>query len=77
MEIIGTKGKIVFSGFGHGPIMLYNKKGALEFPYMNPENIQYNLIKQVVENLLHHKPCVSNAHSAARVNWAMEKAVYE
>lgn len=76
MEIIGTKGKIVFSGFGHGPIMLYNGKGELEFPYMNPENIQYNLIKQVVENLLHQKPCVSNAPSAARVNWAMEKVVY-
>lgn len=75
MEIIGTKGKIVFSGFGHGPIMLHNEKGELEFPYMNPENIQYNLIKQVVENLLHNKACVSNVHSAARVNWAMEKVV--
>ncbi|GAO28731.1 Gfo/Idh/MocA family protein [Geofilum rubicundum] len=76
MEIIGTKGKIVFSGFGHEPVMLYNEKGELEFPYMNPENIQYNMIKQVVQELLHHKPCVSSAHSAAKVNWAMEKVVY-
>jgi predicted dehydrogenase len=76
MEIIGTKGKIVFSGFGHEPVMLFSERGELEFPYMNPENIQYNLIKQVVHALLHQKPCVSSAYTAARVNWAMETVVY-
>jgi predicted dehydrogenase len=75
VEIVGSKGRIVFSSFGHQPIQLITKNGTVEFPYMNPENIQYNLIRQVVESLQSKKECVSTGISAARTNWVMEQVV--
>ncbi|WP_026475581.1 Gfo/Idh/MocA family protein [Alkaliflexus imshenetskii] len=75
MEIIGSEGKIQFSGFGHQPIRLITKQGTLEFPYLNPENIQYNLIKQAVESIRGKSQCVSTGETAARANWAMEQIV--
>ena len=60
MEIIGTEGTILFSGFNHQPIKLITDKGSIDFPYLNPENIQYNLIKQVNESLLNGTMCVSD-----------------
>ena len=62
MEIIGTEGSILFSGFNHDPIQLIKENGVIEFPYLNPENIQYNLIKQVTENLLQGKKCYQRWH---------------
>lgn len=73
IEIHGTKGRIVFSGFNHQPIQLFTKAGQIEFPYLNPENIQYNLIKQVVESLQSGAHCVSTGESAARTNWVLEQ----
>lgn len=72
MEIIGESGKIVFSGFKHSPVTLQKDGKVLEFPYLNPENIQYNLIKQVVEELRGEGKCVSTGESAARTNQVME-----
>jgi predicted dehydrogenase len=75
MEIIGSQGRIVFSGFSHQPVQLFTNKGCIEFPYLNPENIQYNMIKQVVDAIRHHKQTVSMGTSAARTNEVMQKIV--
>jgi predicted dehydrogenase len=75
MEVVGTKGRIVFSGFKHAPIRLITSDGILEFPYLNPENIQYNLIRQVTESILNKSWCSSTGYSAARTNWMMEQIV--
>ncbi len=75
MEIIGTDGSILFSGFNHEPIKLITKEGTLEFPYLNPENIQYNLIKSVNEAILNKTTCVSDGISAARTNWVLEQVI--
>lgn len=75
IEIVGTKGKIVFSSFKHTPIILYTDNKITEYPYLNPENIQYNLIKQVVETIQGIGSCDSWSESALRTNWAMEKIV--
>lgn len=75
MEIVGSEGKIIFSGFKHNPIMMYKNGEEFEFPYLNPENIQYNLIKQVVEQLQGIGSCVSTGVSAARTNKVMEMIV--
>jgi predicted dehydrogenase len=75
MEIIGTEGKIQFSGFGHSPVRLMTSKGILEFPYFNPENIQYYLIEQVVEAINGKRQCVSTGETAAQTNWVMEQVV--
>lgn len=75
VEITGSKGKIVFSTFGHQPIRLFTENGTIEFPYINPENIQFNLIKQIVETLQGKSDCTSTGVSAARTNWVMEQVV--
>lgn len=75
MEIIGTEGKILFSGFGHSPIQLITSKGAVSFPYLNPENIQYELIKEVVEAIQDKRLSISTGETAAHTNWVMEQIV--
>lgn len=72
MEIVGANGKIEFSGFQHSPVMMYREGQTYEFPYLNPENIQYNLIKQVVKELRGSGKCVSTGVTAARTNKVME-----
>jgi predicted dehydrogenase len=77
MEIIGKKGSIKFSAFDHRPIQLVTDEGKIEFPYLNPENIQYNLIKQVNEAILKHSLCLSTGITAARTNWVMEQIIHD
>ncbi len=72
IEIIGTEGSIIFSCFDHSPIQLLKNDKITEFPYLNPENIQYNLIKQVNDAIINKDKCVSTGESAARTNWVME-----
>ena len=76
MEIIGTKGRLEFSTFGHEPILLFREREFLEFPYINPENIQFNLISNVVKSIHGEERPVSTGESAARTNLVMEKIVY-
>jgi len=75
IEIVGTQGKISFSGFKHTPVMLYRNGDITEYPFLNPENIQYNLIKQVVEALQGIGECISTGESAIRTNKVMQKIV--
>ncbi len=75
MEIIGTKGSVLFSGFNHHPIKLITENGVVEFPYLNPENIQYNLIKQVNDELSSKSKCVSTGDTGARTNWVLEQII--
>lgn len=72
-EIIGTEGRIELSTFGHEPVLLFRDREFKQFPYINPENIQYHLIKQIVEELQGKGHCVSTGASAARTNLVMEK----
>lgn len=76
MEIIGEKGSIIFSGFDHHPIKLITDQGTIEFPYLNPENVQYNLIKQVNEAILKGTSCVCSGIYAARTNKVLEDILY-
>jgi predicted dehydrogenase len=77
IEIIGTQGRIEFSTYGHEPVLLFKERDFLEFPYINPENIQYNLIRNVVETIRGETESVSTGLTAARTNLVMEKIVYE
>jgi uncharacterized protein (UPF0297 family) len=43
--------------------------------FINPENIQYNLINQVAGALRNENECVSTKYSAARTSWVMEEIV--
>jgi hypothetical protein len=50
------------------------KKGAEIYEYTNPENIQFNLIRSIVEELQGKKgACPSTGITAARTNRVMEE----
>jgi predicted dehydrogenase len=77
IEIIGDAGKIVIPSFTHGKVSVFNKDGLTELEFSNPENIQMNLVKQVVDELRGVGKCASTGVSAARTNWVLEEIVKE
>ncbi len=77
IEINGTKGKLSLSSFQHGDVKLSTPEGTVNFSFQNPENIQQNLIRQVVEDLRGENECVSTGKSAARTSWVLEEIVKE
>ena len=77
IEIIGEDGKIILPTFTHGKVTVFNKNGLTEPEFNNPENIQLNLVKQVVDELRGVGKCVSTGASAARTSWVLEEIVKE
>ncbi|TNF46633.1 MAG: Gfo/Idh/MocA family oxidoreductase [Bacteroidetes bacterium] len=77
IEIIGDAGKIIIPTFTHGKVRIFNKNGLTELDFINPENIQFNLVKQVVGELRGVEKCVSTGISAARTSWVLEEIVKE
>jgi len=75
IEINGTKGKLTFSSFQHGDVILTTPEGTVSFSFQNPENIQHNLIAQVVKTLRGESECVSTGKSAARTSAVLEEMV--
>ena len=72
VEIQGTDGRIVFSCFGFTPILLDKKGEVQQFKPDNPENIQYWMIRSVVEDLQGKGKCSSNGETGARTNLVMD-----
>jgi predicted dehydrogenase len=77
IEIIGEEGRIVIPTFTHGKVKVFNKNGLTELDFINPENIQFNLVKQVVDELRGTGKCVSTGISGARTSWVLEEIVKE
>lgn len=73
IEITGTSGKIKFPSFTHGDMFLTTKNGTEKLSFENPENISYNLVKQVVENIQGITECVSTGISASRTNAVIDE----
>jgi 1,5-anhydro-D-fructose reductase (1,5-anhydro-D-mannitol-forming) len=72
IEILGSKGKIVFSTFAFKPIVLTVKGSITKYNPANPVNIQFYLIKCIVEELQSTGKSPSNGISAARTNRVMD-----
>jgi predicted dehydrogenase len=75
IEITGTKGKITLPTFAKGNLVLTTNDGTMQMSFQNPENIQHNLIKQVVEAMQGKGECVSTGITAARTSKVMETIV--
>ncbi len=73
IELIGDKGMICFSTFTFEPIALHTENGREEFTPVNPEHIQQNLIKAVVEHLQGKSVCNCDCISATTTNWVMDR----
>ena len=72
MQITGEYGSILFSTFDFSPVILKTKDETLEFKPDNPENIQYCLIKDVVEELQGTGTSPSTGITGARTNKVMD-----
>jgi 1,5-anhydro-D-fructose reductase (1,5-anhydro-D-mannitol-forming) len=72
IEIMGSEGTIRFSTFQNNPIIVESNGVRSEFMPPVPENIEYYLIKSVVEELQGKGRCPSNGTNGARVNKVMD-----
>ncbi len=72
-EIIGNKGKLVFSSFGTEPVQLITKGRKQNFPIDNPAHVQQPLIQTIVNQLNGIGQCPSTGVSAARTAWVMDQ----
>jgi predicted dehydrogenase len=66
-ELVGTRGRILYTTFSDAPVILETEAGieALELPF--PAHVQQPLIQTIVDELLTGQPsCPSTAASAAR-----------
>jgi predicted dehydrogenase len=74
LTIYGSEGSIHFSTYEVIPVRLETREGTEIYEYVNPENIQHNLIKSIVEELQGKAgACPSTGITAARTNRVMEK----
>jgi predicted dehydrogenase len=73
IEIIGEEGKIVLPTFTHGKVSVFNKDGHSYHEFINPQHIQMNLVKQIVDELRGVGNCVSTGVSGARTSWVLEE----
>ena len=72
-EIVGSKGRILYSTFDNRPIILETGKGRVEFPIDNPPHVQQPLIQTVVDALTGNGSCPSTGESAARTSRVMDQ----
>lgn len=75
-EIVGSKGKIIFSFFSPTPIELHQNGDIEIFEIEYPEHVQQSLIESVVIDITGKGKCVSSGISGARTNWVMEEIIY-
>ncbi|WNF37362.1 Gfo/Idh/MocA family oxidoreductase [Bacillaceae bacterium IKA-2] len=75
-EILGSKGKITFSTFGHNPIVLTTANGTEEWSFEPLQQVHQPLVETIVAELTGNDiQCPSTALSGARTNWVMDEMV--
>jgi predicted dehydrogenase len=75
VEIVGSRGRLVFATFGEGPIRLEAGDHVEDIHIANPEHIQQPLIESIVAELTGKGICPSTAESGARTSWVMDQVL--
>ena len=75
VEIIGDRGRIIFSTFEFSPVVLENEDGRKEFPFEKPAHVQSYLMAKIVGALLGKDESPSTGKSAARTNHVLDEMV--
>lgn len=73
IQIIGDRGRVVFSAFTYEPIELYTEEGRQLIEVPNPPHVQLPLIQKVVEHLQGRDICTVDCVSATSVNWVVDR----
>jgi predicted dehydrogenase len=66
IQIIGSKGKILFSTFDFTPIQLVTTEGTKELHFAKPKHVQEDCIRSIVNDLLGMEQCPSTGITASR-----------
>lgn len=74
-EIIGDKGKIVYSTFDNEPIKLTSANETIEFKIDYPQHIQQPLIQLVIDDLNGITKCPSTGKDGMQTTWVMEEMI--
>jgi len=74
-EIVGSRGKIVYSTFDFAPVRLETEDGVEEFPFTPPAHVQQPLVQTVVDELLGRGTCPSTGRTAARTSRVMDQII--
>ena len=72
-EIIGDKGRIIFSTFDDAPFSLITSAGEERIDIPNPAHVQQPLIQSVVDALLGRGECPSTGDSATRTDAVIDR----
>jgi predicted dehydrogenase len=73
--IIGSKGKITFSTFGHN-LGITTAQGTEEFTFEPPQHVHQPLVETIVKELTGEGGlCPSTGLTGARTNWVMDEMV--
>ncbi|PKL90260.1 MAG: oxidoreductase [Ignavibacteriae bacterium HGW-Ignavibacteriae-2] len=73
IEIIGSKGKIVFPTFNRDPINLFSDNINEKFINDWPMHVHQPLLESVISELLGNGISPSTGKTAARTNWVMDR----
>jgi 1,5-anhydro-D-fructose reductase (1,5-anhydro-D-mannitol-forming) len=72
VEIVGTRGRLVFSTFDDVPVVLERDEGIQPFTIPHPPHVQQPLIQTVVDQLNGEGSCPSTGGTAARTTRVMD-----
>ena len=72
-EIVGERGRIMFSTSQALPIRLFRGDAVEEFPIADPPHVHQPLIQTIVAELNGQGSCPSTGTSAARTAWVMDE----
>lgn len=73
--IIGSKGKITFSTFGHN-LVITTAQGTEEFTFEPPQHVHQPLVETIVKELTGEGGlCPSSGLTGARTSWVMDEMV--
>lgn len=71
--VIGDKGQLSFSVFTYNPIHIQNELGEQHIRVENPVNVQYPLLKNIVDHLRGEGLCECDSVSATSTNWVIDR----
>ena len=72
-EIVGSKGKIIYSNFSDSAFVLIKEEKAEEIYIKHPDHVAQSLIQNIVDELLGSGESPSTGKSGASTSWVLDK----
>ncbi|MBX3254433.1 MAG: Gfo/Idh/MocA family oxidoreductase [Chitinophagaceae bacterium] len=74
-QLIGSKGKIIFSFFESSLIKVETAEGTQQYEVPYPPHVQQPLLETIVKELRGEGKCPGTGETGARANWIMDEIV--